>query len=112
MRNRDGGPREASEPLDSDLVNVDMEDTSVKVTSMHEDGLNGPREGGPSSEQEQGGEGKESDFKLLPKDAVNTDSDSEPDLPPDNDEDIDSGDVLRDTAELNVSLARKFLENT
>jgi hypothetical protein len=88
-------------------ANADTENITEEVVGISEDGLNRGREDADISDQEESGEGTESDFEFLPEDKP--DSDSEPDLSHDKDE-IDTEGTLDNTVQSNSSLAKAFLE--
>jgi hypothetical protein len=92
-------------------ANADTESITEEVVGISEDGLSRGREDADISDQEEGGEGTESDFDFVSEDAFEIDSDSEPDLSLDNDE-MDTEDDLDDTTQSNSSVAKAFLEKT
>jgi len=77
---------------------------------MPEDGLSGGSEDGATSDQDEHGQERDSDFEYLSEDTIETDSDSEPGPAPDNDQNIDAEDVLEDAPVSNWLLAKGFLK--
>jgi hypothetical protein len=90
------------------LVDMDTDDVSDEIAGQIEASLSRPQQDGNTSGQEEAGQEEDSDFEFIAEDAE-TDSDSEADLPPD-EEAVADEDISHNHAQLHRSLAKSFLE--
>ena len=100
---------------DGNLQNTDINGTIAESVGVPEDGLAEGRKEKEGNDQEEEWD-KDSDSEFLLDESIDMmedlDSDLESDLLPDNDENLSSVDVSKDTAAANGLSAKEFLEKT
>ncbi|KIM93299.1 hypothetical protein OIDMADRAFT_61797 [Oidiodendron maius Zn] len=92
------------------LMDVDTDVVSDGISGQTEGGLSRPQQDGNTSGQEEGGLEEDSDLEFVTED-IETDSDSEADLSPD-EEAVADEDISYSHSQSHRSLAKSFLENT